>query len=674
MAECTYRITTRTGNMFGAGTDNRVLITLQGARGDAGPISLDNALRNDFERGAADVFLVKTDDVGEVLAVKIENRGRTPGGAWFLEDVLIECGPMSWIFMVYAWIYPDSEVVQLEATAQLPQKVTSERARAIREEYLVRRQSSYHWTEPNPEVPGGLAVSDEYPMPACERYRALSERNYEVTYAETMGGVQLHAPVADSMWDAMNGAADLLKSIGIPSVAERWQTDDEFARQALQGVVPVHIENVRALPEGMPFTDDDAYGLLSSGLDVAGALAARRMFLLDFGVLEGIPMYRAMEEDIEVRRWAPAGRALFFRRDDGHLRPVAIQLGRDAARDPVFTPKDSPTDWLAAKIYMRCAEGNVHQILSHALRTHFAMEPFVVATMRCLAGPHPVYKLMRRHFRYTLAINEGARKTLLASGGVFDEFIATGGPDKGHVALLKRAWSTWTLRDTHLPTDLARRGVDDPAVLPYYPYRDDALPLWHAMAAYVRETLGVFYESDRDLVDDVEMQRWWNELTTLGVPVERLPVRELTRVEDLAEILTTVMFTVSAVHSAVNNLQFEYYGFVPNAPLATHRPPPTAKGEFTERDVQAMMPSLKQSMRQIAIGRALATFGRDEEFLLHRDGWYRQFFREPEARLALVHFTERLKAQRDQVVAANLTRAVPYDALLADRVPCGITL
>ncbi len=163
MAESTYRITTRTDNVFGAGTDNRILLTLRGTRGDAGPMELDNRFRNDFETGATDAFTVRADDVGDLLAIKLENRGRTAGGAWFLEDVLVERGPQSWIFMVYAWVYPDSEVVQLEATASLPQRVTAGRAREVRDEYLQRRQTTYHWAEPSPEIPGGIAITDERP-------------------------------------------------------------------------------------------------------------------------------------------------------------------------------------------------------------------------------------------------------------------------------------------------------------------------------------------------------------------------------------------------------------------------------------------------------------------------------------------------------------------------------
>jgi arachidonate 5-lipoxygenase len=386
-------------------------------------------------------------------------------------------------------------------------------------------------------------------------------------------------------------------------------------------------------------------------------------------------MFRRLDKNgVEERRWAPAARCLLYLDDTRQLRPIAIQLGRDPEKDPVFTPNDGEHDWLAAKIYVRCSEGNTHQMVEHALRTHFVAEPFVMATMRNLPDPHPVYKLMRRHFRYTLAINEGARKGLLAEGGVFDDFIATGGPDKGHLALGKKGFQRWKLADNKPRPDLERRGVLDPAVLPYYPYRDDALPLWDAIEEYVGGVLRHFYKSDADLVADTELRAWWADLTERGLPVEKLPCATLTRVSELVDILATVIFTVSVQHAAVNYLQYEHYAFVPNAPLCTRKAPPTRKGAIEAEDIAEMIPTKAQTLWQIAIGRALSSFGEDEEFLLHEGGWREEYFQEPELIAIRERFHERLRAQLAAVKARNAKSEVPYTILQADRIPCGITV
>jgi arachidonate 5-lipoxygenase len=386
-------------------------------------------------------------------------------------------------------------------------------------------------------------------------------------------------------------------------------------------------------------------------------------------------MFRKVDKHgVEERRWAPASRCLLYLEDSQRLRPLAIQLGRDPAEAPVFTPNDSETDWLAAKIYLRCSEGNTHQMIAHALRTHFVVEPFVMATMRNLPDPHPVYKLMRRHFRYTLAINEGARKGLLDEGGVFDDFIATGGPDKGHIKLGQKGFQRWKLADNNPRLDFERRGVLDPAILPDYPYRDDALPLWDALQEYVGGVLAPFYTSDADLVNDTELQAWWADLIEHGIPVDKMPCARLERVADLTDILTTVLYTGSVHHAAVNYLQYEHYAFVPNAPLCMRKPPPTQKGVLRKEDIVEMIPTQSQTLWQVAIGRALASFGEDEEFLLNEGGWRETYFQEPGFPSIRERLYERLRAQLEAVKARNAKRDVPYTVLQADKIPCGITV
>ncbi|NMO14294.1 lipoxygenase [Pyxidicoccus fallax] len=671
-----YKLVIRTGSRLGAGTDATISVILVGMQGESGPHVLDKPFRNDFGIGAEDVYTVRGPDVGELLLLRFSNTAKFEDD-WLLETVQVTSGVKLWNFPHHRWVLGNSTVEVLEGTARLARQVRNEREATARQAQLRARKEMYGWrpAEETVGLPGALDIRKERPLPKDELYRGLVEGSYEVVIAKTLASIQLHLPMLAKVWDGLVDIYDFFKGIELPHLAQRWKDDYEFARQAVQGIHPVHITSITALPEGFALTDDAVAGLLSPGTTLAQALEARRVFLLDLEILEGIQMFRKVDEHgVEERRWAPASRCLLYWDDTHRLRPLAIQLGRDAAKDPVFTPNDGEYDWLAAKIFVRCGEGNAHQMVGHALRTHFVAEPFVMATMRNLPDPHPVYKLMRRHFRYTLAINDGARKGLLAEGAVFDDFIATGGPDKGHLQLGKKGYERWKLTDNKPRVDLARRGVLDPAVLPYYPYRDDALPLWDAIEEYVGGVLGHFYRSDADLVEDAELQAWWADLVERGLPADKLPCAELKRVSDLVDILATLIFTVSVQHAAVNYLQYEHYAFVPNAPLCMRQAPPTRKGVIGAKELAEMLPTRSQTLWQVAIGRALSSFGDDEEYLLNEGGWREVYFQESEVLAVQQRFQDRLRAQLEAVKARNATSEVPYTVLRPDRIPCGITV
>ena len=238
-----------------------------------------------------------------------------------------------------------------------------------------------------------------------------------------------------------------------------------------------------------------------------------------------------------------------------------------------------------------------------------------MGTMRNLPNSHPIYKLLRPHFRYTIAINLRARATLLVDGGIVDRVLAIGG--EGRHELMRRSTTSYNIHLTNIKRDTKERGVDDPKTLPGYYYRDDGLKLWNAMENYVRDIVDDFYQDDEEVKSDSELQKWADDIHTNGFPGyygaedgHGFP-NQIDSKETLIELCTLIIFTGSAQHSAVNFGQYQINGFVPNAPSGLRRPPPTKKGADYQ-DLLESLPGKLTSFLTIAVSNALSQYSPEE--------------------------------------------------------------
>lgn len=101
-----YEIIIITGDEKGAGTDANVFITIYGSNGDSGSRQLRQRLRNLFERGQTDRFVVEMLDMGDLQRVRVEhdNSGLCPG--WLLDRVEITntANGVTTLFLCGKWL------------------------------------------------------------------------------------------------------------------------------------------------------------------------------------------------------------------------------------------------------------------------------------------------------------------------------------------------------------------------------------------------------------------------------------------------------------------------------------------------------------------------------------------------------------------------------------------
>lgn len=455
----------------------------------------------------------------------------------------------------------------------------------------------------------------------------------------------------------------LFQRIPLPACAAEVHDDLWFARMRVAGPNPMALRRVDQAPFDV---DDDtvARGMAvhaARGIDVSGgtlseAAADGRLFMADYAGLHGAP--NGVWGGRTKYLFAPT--ALFATVGAARtLVPVAIR-----ADDRPVGPADGLA-WQRAKSMTTIADGNEHQAVIHLAHTHLVVEAMVLAARRTLAPWHPVARLLAPHFEGTLYINDAANSKLAAPGGGVDAVMA--GPISFSRAAAVGGAQAWSFSGAMLARDLRDRGVDDPATLPEFPYRDDALLVHGAIRRWVEAYLRTWYAADGDVQSDLEVQAMFRWLgASDGGRLRDVPAP--VRVADLADAIAHVVFTASAQHAAVNFPQLPIMSYAPAYPLAGYRTGPAE----TDADWLAMLPPLSQAHYQATLGFLLGSVHHTElgAYPSHLLG---NFAGDPRVTAPLQAFQAELRAIEALIGQRNRGRP-PYPFLLPSRIPQSINI
>jgi len=454
----------------------------------------------------------------------------------------------------------------------------------------------------------------------------------------------------DHLYDFLN----LYNLYRHPEQIEAWLADEGFAEQRISGCNPQAIRRLDPVPADFPFSDAHLHAVAGNGRTLAEEAAAGRLYFADFEALAHIK-----GSDFKGRhRTIPSPRALFWwDRDDEKLHTVGIQVRRQAGAR-VFLPSDPLLDWVAAKMAYQCADACHQEIGTHFAWTHMVMAPVAVVTNRQLAEQHPVHQLLAPHFRFYLYDNELGRVAFINPGGPVERML--GGTLEESLGIPLNLYKLWNIRDFTLPTELARRGVADPEILTRYPMRDDGVPIWNAIGAFVGNYLGIYYKNDSDVLADPEVQAWTRELASQdtsqnGGRIAGMPER-MDSVGLLQQILTTIIWICGPLHSMLNFSQWDYIN-LPNMSYALYAEVPEEVGATTYDTLMKIMPPFNQASYQLWWCKILTSYRYDKL------GDYLQQFSAPEAQLAVQVFRQRLQVIEKEIEARDATRPVSFPYL-----------
>ncbi|XVE63008.1 hypothetical protein DITRI_Ditri06bG0165200 [Diplodiscus trichospermus] len=377
---------------------------------------------------------------------------------------------------------------------------------------------------------------------------------------------------------------------------EAWRTDEEFAREMLAGVNPILIRRLEEFPPKSKL-DSAVYGNQNSlirkehiesnldGYTVNQALMNNKLFILD----HHDPLMPYLRRINTTTTKTYASRTLLFLKDDGTLKPLAIELSYPHPEadiygcvSKVYTPTKDGVEgsiWELAKAYVAVNDSGYHQLISHWLNTHAVIEPFVIATHRQLSVVHPIHKLLQPHFLDTMYINASARQTLINAGGVLEMTVY---PAKYAMEMSAVVYKSWNFLEQALPADLKKRGIaiDDrnsphglSLLIKDYPYAVDGLEIWFAIEEWVKNYCSFYYRTDAMVQQDKELQAWWKELREKGHgDLKDEPWwPKMQTLQDLIHSCTIIIWVASALHAAVNFAQYPYAGYLPNRPTISRR-------------------------------------------------------------------------------------------------------
>lgn len=462
---------------------------------------------------------------------------------------------------------------------------------------------------------------------------------------------------------------NLFPVIGVPAIAKSYQEDEVFAYMRVAGYNPVMIERVTSLGDRFPVTEEHYQAVMGTDDSLAAAGLEGRLYLADYKILSGVINGTYPREQKYV--YSPLALFALPKGSDPTrlLRPVAIQCGQTPGPDyPIVTPNSGKYAWLFAKTVVQIADANIHEAVTHLARTHLLVGVFAIATARQLPHTHPLRILLRPHFDSTLAINNAAQRILIAPGGGVDRLLSPSIDNSRVLAVL--GLQSYGFNSAILPKQFQQRGVDDPNLLPVYPYRDDALLVWDAIHQWVWDYLNLYYPTDETIHKDIALQTWAAEISAYDGG--RIPDfgedGGIKTLNYLIDATTLIIFTASAQHAAVNFPQKDLMGYAAAIPLAGYLPASTLKREVTEQDYLNLLPPLDQAQRQYNL---LSLLG---SVYYNKLGEYEQgYFTDEKVKPLLQGFQSHLQQVENTIKERNLHRPA-YEYLLPSKIPQSINI
>ncbi|KAK9245273.1 lipoxygenase [Lipomyces tetrasporus] len=262
---------------------------------------------------------------------------------------------------------------------------------------------------------------------------------------------------------------------------------------------PMAVRRLDPVEESLPFTLTDVSVEKIAGATLEWLHSSGNLFYVDFreqGILE------------KTERFMAACDAYFYIYPiSGDFLPLAIRP--NAGGDLIYTPLDSPNDWLLAKMMFNVNDVGFTQ-LYHFAGTHAVASIVRQAAIRTLSDHHPVLGMLNR-------------APSMALPPVYFEYWR---PSRG------------LYRSKFGPQ------------LKSFPFLEDAAEIEASLREFFTSFVNSYYPCVVNILKDVELQNWMKEAA--AAEIIDFPLPPLVDTSTLIDILTHLAYLTTVLHHTLN--------------------------------------------------------------------------------------------------------------------------